>query len=47
MQMIFVGDFYQLPPVSRGPVQVPFAFESAAWRGMCPEVVGQCRLNPG
>ena len=37
--MIFVGDFHQLPPVSRGPVQVPFAFESAAWRGVSPTVV--------
>jgi len=39
MQMIFVGDFYQLPPVSRGSVAKPFAFESAAWRGLNPEVV--------
>ncbi|MCB9809059.1 AAA family ATPase [Candidatus Nomurabacteria bacterium] len=31
MQMIVVGDFFQLPPVSRGEESVSFAFESQAW----------------
>jgi len=37
LQMIFVGDFFQLPPVSkeRG---ASFAFESAAWREANPVV---------
>ncbi len=30
MQVIFVGDFFQLPPVSRGAIE--FAFEHPAWR---------------
>lgn len=30
MQIIFVGDFFQLPPVSRGRA-ARFAFESSAW----------------
>ena len=34
MQMVFVGDFCQLPPVSsRGGGPLRFAFQSAAWRG--------------
>lgn len=31
LQVIFVGDFFQLPPVSRG-ARAQFAFESPAWR---------------
>lgn len=31
MQVLLVGDFYQLPPVNRGPDATVFAFESAAW----------------
>jgi ATP-dependent DNA helicase PIF1 len=30
IQIVFVGDFYQLPPVSRG--ETFFAFESASWK---------------
>jgi ATP-dependent exoDNAse (exonuclease V) alpha subunit len=37
MQVIFVGDFFQLPPVSKeGPVE--FAFESKAWRDADPTI---------
>ncbi len=31
LQVIFVGDFFQLPPISRGAAAA-FAFESDAWR---------------
>lgn len=37
LQVIFVGDFFQLPPVSRGE-QAQFAFESNAWRAANPVV---------
>ncbi len=37
LQIIFVGDFFQLPPVSRGSRAV-FAFESPAWREANPVV---------
>ena len=30
--MILVGDFFQLPPVSRGSDMIDFAFENPAWR---------------
>ena len=37
LQIIFVGDFFQLPPISRGePAQ--FAFESLAWKEANPVV---------
>ena len=32
MQIILVGDFFQLPPVSRGSSEVEFAFEHSIWR---------------
>jgi ATP-dependent exoDNAse (exonuclease V) alpha subunit len=35
LQVIFVGDFFQLPPVSRDRT-VHFAFESSAWREANP-----------
>ena len=31
IQMVFVGDFYQLPPVSKEVSAVPFAFTSPLW----------------
>jgi len=34
VQMIFFGDFLQLPPVSKGTPQ-KFAFQSAAWQSAC------------
>ena len=38
MQVVFVGDFFQLPPVSRGGDRTLFAFESHAWRSLSPHV---------
>jgi ATP-dependent DNA helicase PIF1 len=35
LQVIFVGDFFQLPPVSRG-TRAQFAFESQAWKDANP-----------
>jgi ATP-dependent DNA helicase PIF1 len=32
LQVLLVGDFYQLPPVSRGDETTKFAFESAVWK---------------
>ena len=31
MQVIFTGDFFQLPPVTKGDDTVKFAFESESW----------------
>ena len=39
LQVVFVGDFFQLPPVAReGEPPAQFAFNSAAWRGAKPLV---------
>ncbi len=39
LQIIFVGDFFQLPPISgRGEEPARFSFESDAWRGANPVV---------
>lgn len=32
MQVVLVGDFFQLPPVSRGADRIEFAFEHPIWR---------------
>lgn len=37
MQVVLVGDFFQLPPIVRGG-NAPFAFESPAWRELNPIV---------
>ena len=37
LQIIFVGDFFQLPPISRGE-QAQFAFESKAWKEANPVI---------
>ena len=34
IQVVLVGDFYQLPPVAGRGKQVTFAFESEAWRSL-------------
>ncbi len=38
MQVIFVGDFFQLPPVTREGEQMQFAFESPAWQEAQPVI---------
>jgi ATP-dependent DNA helicase PIF1 len=34
MQVVLVGDFFQLPPVAGRGRQVPFAFQSEAWKSL-------------
>lgn len=36
LQVVLVGDFFQLPPVSKGGREVSFAFESPAWKALNP-----------
>lgn len=36
MQVIFVGDFFQLPPVTRGGDMMRYAFQSQAWSAAKP-----------
>ncbi len=36
MQAVLVGDFFQLPPVSRNGKKTPFAYESDSWRALNP-----------
>lgn len=38
MQVVLVGDFFQLPPIGRRGSSVQFAFESDAWRELNPIV---------
>lgn len=38
IQVIFVGDFFQLPPLSKGNEHRQFAFESDAWLRSSPKV---------
>lgn len=39
LQMVFVGDFFQLPPVSRNDEEPPkFAYESTAWQLADPHI---------
>ena len=37
VQLIFVGDFCQLPPVAKGAAHANFAFQSAAWARLAPQ----------
>jgi ATP-dependent DNA helicase PIF1 len=34
LQVIMVGDFFQLPPIGRRDTRVPFAFQSSAWQSL-------------
>lgn len=36
VQIVFCGDFFQLPPITRGGRTTEFAFSSAAWRNAMP-----------
>ena len=36
LQVVLVGDFFQLPPVSKGGKNTSFAFESNAWKSLNP-----------
>lgn len=36
VQVIFSGDFFQLPPITRGGRDSTFAFEGSAWRAAMP-----------
>lgn len=36
MQVVLSGDFFQLPPISRGDVQAEFAY--AAWKELDPKI---------
>lgn len=36
LQVVLVGDFFQLPPVSKGGKNASFAFESASWKALNP-----------
>lgn len=38
LQVIFVGDFFQLPPVTKGHTLATFAFQSDAWMNADPVV---------
>ncbi|MEO5646039.1 MAG: AAA family ATPase [Candidatus Paceibacterota bacterium] len=38
IQVVLVGDFFQLPPISRYGDVVPFAFEARVWKEMKPLV---------
>jgi hypothetical protein len=38
LQVILVGDLFQLPPVSRGGELVDFAHMSAAWQELAPQI---------
>ncbi|MEK7602054.1 MAG: AAA family ATPase [Patescibacteria group bacterium] len=38
MQVVFSGDFFQLPPITRGGAVAEFAFASRAWRDAVPLV---------
>ena len=39
IQCIFVGDFFQLPPVNKGPEETVFVFESPIWKHCVPTTV--------
>lgn len=38
LQVVLVGDFFQLPPISRDGKNIPFAYDCDAWRKLIPTV---------
>lgn len=38
LQVVLVGDFFQLPPISKQGNVIEFAFDSDAWQGLDPEI---------
>ncbi len=38
LQVVLVGDFFQLPPVAKKGIAIEFAFDSDAWQGLMPVV---------
>lgn len=42
LQVVLVGDFFQLPPISRDGKKITFAYDSDTWRALNPTV---CYLN--
>src|SRR6185369_8292524 len=38
LQVILVGDLFQLPPITRGGMQVDFAHLSLAWQELSPKI---------
>ncbi len=38
MQVVFSGDFFQLPPISRNDAPAVFAYTSAAWKELNPAI---------
>jgi len=38
LQVILVGDLFQLPPISRGSEQIDFVHRSAAWAELSPKI---------
>jgi ATP-dependent DNA helicase PIF1 len=45
LQVVFVGDFYQLPPVLKDKEEdIPFVFESEVWREIVSETVSLTKI---
>lgn len=44
IQLLLVGDFYQLPPVNKSDEQTVFAFESATWKEIINTAIGLTKI---